>query len=230
MQKRRKSRRKKLLIWLCVDVFVAAVVIALLLHKPSRYNPVVPADPDPNSETVHPYLHRELWSKFYNGAQRQRPFEMVVLDDALNQAIGLLKWPQESSGVRLSAPEVLFTPGHLVLMGTATIEGADFVVTVEFAPQLNEQGDLNLAVEKVKVGAMNITPLARMMAKKMYRERLETMSVNTKDIRAKIAASIFNEEPFEPVFLVEDKWVRLKSFEITQGRLTAQFVPAPRSP
>jgi len=227
LEKRKKSRRKKLLIWLGVDLFVAALVALLLLHKPSGYNPAVPADPDPNGGQVDPYLHRDLSSKFYNGAQRQRPFEMVVLDKALNEAISRLKWPQESGGVTLSAPQVLFTPGRIVLMGTTAVEGADFVLTIELEPRMDDQGNLNLAVEKVKVGAMNVTPLAKMMAKRMYRERVESTPVDRQDLRTKIAASLFNDESFEPTLKVEDKWVRLKGFDLTDGQLTAQFIPAP---
>ena len=228
MEKRKKSRRRKLLlIWLGVDLFVALLVIVLLLHKPSRYHPAPPAEPDPNGRQVNPYLHRDLWSKFYNGAQRQRPFEMVVLDQALNEAIAQLKWPQETGGITFSAPQVLFTAGRIVLMGTTAVEGTEFVITLEFGPRLDEQGNLNLLVEKVKVGAMNVTPLAKMMAKKMYKERLESAPVDLEDLRTKIAASLFNEEPFGPVLKVEDKWVRLKSFELADGKLAAQFVPAP---
>lgn len=227
MEKRKKSRRKKLLIWLGVDLFVAAVVALLLLHKPSGYHPIAPAAPDPNGEQVSPYLYRDLSSKFYNDAQRQRPFEMVVLDKALNEAISRLKWPQETGGVALSSPQVLFTPGRIALMGTTAVEGADFVLTIELGPRLDDQGHLNLVVEKVKVGAMNVTPLAKMMAKRMYRERIESAPVDTEDLRTKIAASLLNEEPFEPTVKVEDKWVRLKGFDLTDGKLTARFIPAP---
>jgi hypothetical protein len=64
-----------------------------------------------------------------------------------------------------------------------------------------------------------------MMGKKMYRQRLEEGSVDLEDLRTKIAASLFNEEPFEPVFLIEDKRIRLTGFEITEGKLVARFVP-----
>jgi hypothetical protein len=227
METRKKSRRKKLLIWLAADLCVAALVAVLLLHKPSDYNPALPAATDPNGEQVDPYLYRDLSSKFYNDAQRQRPFEMVVLDKALNQAISRLKWPQETGGVTLSAPQVLFTPGHILLMGTTVLEGAEFVMTIELGPRLDDQGHLNLIVEKVKVGAMNVTLLAKMMAKRMYRERIESASVDMEDLRTKIAASLLNEDPFEPTVKVEDKWVRLKGFDLVDGKLTAQFVPAP---
>ena len=227
LEKRKKSGRRTLLLWLGVDLAVAAVVLVLFLHKPSRYNPIAPADPDPNGREVDAYLHRDLWSRFYNGAQQQRPFDMVVLDKALNQAIAQLKWPQESGGVTFSAPQVLFTSGRIVLMGTTAIEGAEFVVTIEFGPRMDDQGNLNLLVEKVKVGAMNVTPLAKLMAKRMYRERIESAPVDMQDLRTKIAASLFNEEPFAPILRVEDKWVRLKGFDLTDGKLTAQIIPAP---
>jgi hypothetical protein len=152
---------------------------------------------------------------------------MVVLDKALNQAIAQLHWPQMSGGVTLSAPQVFFAPGRIILMGTTQVEGADFVLTLEFGPRLDDHGHLNLLVEKVKVGAMNVTPLAKMMAKRMYKERIESANVDMQDLRTKIAASLFNEEPFEPIVKVEDKWVRLKGFDLTDGRLTARFDPAP---
>jgi hypothetical protein len=224
---RKTSRRRKLLIWLGIDLLVASLVILLLLHKPSRYHPLVPAGADPNVQQVHPYLHRDLWSRFYNNAQRQQPFEMVVLDRSLNQAIGQFKWPQEAAGVTLSAPEVVFAPGRIVLMGTATLEGAEFVLTLEFGPQVDDQGRLNLLVEKVKVGSMPVTLPVKIMAKRMYRDRIESAPVDMEDLRTKIAASLFNEEPFDPILKIEDKWVRLQGLDLTDGKLTARFVPAP---
>jgi hypothetical protein len=223
LEKRKKSRRRRLLIWLTLDLAVAAVVISLLVYRPSRYHPVVPA-PSPDGETVHPYLHRDLGSTFYNNAQKQRPFEVVVIDQSLNEAIAGKRW--QSEGVMLAAPQVFFVPGRVILMGTANVEGAGFIVTIELKPRLNEQGYLDLPVEKVKVGAMNITPLAKMMAKKMYQEQVQTSSIDMDNLGTKIAASLLNAQPFEPVVEVDDKWVRLKSLDITQGKLTAQFVPA----
>ena len=43
------------------------------------------------------------------------------------------------------------------------------------------------------------------------------------DWRTKIAASLLAEEPFEPVFPVEDKWIRLESFNIQQVRARRSF-------
>lgn len=224
---KKKSRRKKLIWWLAIDFTVAAVVLGLLLYKPFRYHPMVvaSASADPNGQAVHPYLHRDLGSKFYNEAQRQRPFEMVVLDKNLNEAIGQMSWPRHSEGVTLSRPEVLFIPGRIVLMGTADIEGAKFVITVELGPQLDEAGSLNLLVKKVKVGAMNITPLAKTVARKMFQERINEGWVDTEHLGTKIVASLLAQEAFDPIMDVDGKTVRLKHVDITQGKLTAQFVP-----
>jgi hypothetical protein len=227
LEKRKKSRRRRLLYWLAIDLAVAATVIGMLIYKPSRYHPVVPpASADANDPAAHPYLHRDLASTFYNNAQKQRPFEMAILDQSLNEAIARMKWPQQSEGVSLSAPEILFIPGRIVIMGTATVEKAKFIVTIELAPRMDDKGYLDLAVEKVKVGAMNVTPLAKMMGRKMYREQIDTGAVDMENLGTKIIASLLNGEPFDPVVEAEDKWVRLKSLDIAPGKLTAQFVPA----
>jgi len=227
VEKRKKSRRRKLFIWLLIDLAVAAALILLLLHKPAGYRPVMPpAGADPNEQRVPRYLTHELGNTLYNGAQKQQPFEMIVLENRLNEAVAQAGWLQESAGIRLSGPAIAFTPGRTVLMGTADVEGAGFVITVEIRPQMAEDGRLNLVLEKVKVGVMNLTPLARIMGRKMYRDRMAAGDVDTDDWRTKIAASLLNGEPFDPILPVEDKWVRLKGLDIIAGRLIAQFVPA----
>jgi hypothetical protein len=229
-ERKKKSRRRKLVIWLLIDLAVAALVLALLVYRPSRYQPVVSTlPPDPNGARVHPYFTHDLAPKLNNGAQFPRPFEVVVLDQRLNEAIAQESWYEDSGHVYLFAPQVLFTPERVILMGTASIEGAEFVVTFELAPQLSEDGRLNLLVEKVKVGAMNVTLPAKTIAKKKYRENLETGAFDTENIGTKIIASLLNEEPFDPVFDIGDKRVRLTGFTLTDGQLTAQFTPVPRS-
>jgi len=222
---KKKSRRRRLVYWLLIDLIVAASMVGLLLYKPSGYNPVRPAV-DPNGQPVHPYLYRDLASQFYNNAQGRRPFTMVVLDKSLNQAIAQAKWPQESAGIVFTAPQVVFGADGVVLMGTATVEGADFVVTIELDPQLDEKGFLNIRLRKFKVGAMNVTLPAKIIAHKMYKSRLEEMPSGSEDLRLKIVSSLLDDTPFDPVFEVEDKWVRLKGLSMKEGRLAADFVPA----
>jgi len=218
-------KRRRLLCWVLIDLAVAAIVFSLLLYKPSRYDPLGPPPADRQPGQVSPYL-TQLSSELYNGAQRGKPFELVVTEREINEAITSSNWPIESEGIWFSAPAVLFVPESIILMGTAVIRGAEFVVTVNLQPKVDPNGLLSLRVAKVKIGAMNITPLAKMIAKQMYADRLATTRVDTRDVRAKIAASLLNEEPFEPVFLVEDRRVRLDDVTITRGELILRLVPA----
>ncbi len=223
-QIRKKQRYKRLICWLLIDLAVAVTIFALLMYKPGRYDPLEGAAADHKQGQVSPYLTR-LSSQYYNGAQQRTAFELVVTEEEINQAITGSDWPVESEGIWFYAPAVLFTPGTIVLMGTADIKGAEFVVTIELEPKIDQQKLLNLQVAKIKIGAMNITPLARLIAKKMYADRLATAPADTEEWRAKIAAALLNDEPFDPVFPAEDKNVRLEKITVTQGKLTLRLAP-----
>lgn len=219
-RKKRKLKRRYLLL---ADLVIVIVLFVLLLHKPARYAPLTPVD----NKQVSSYLTHELITQLYNGAQRNEPFDLVVMQEGINDAVTRAKWPIESSGTMFYAPAVLFTADTVVLMGTAAIKGVEFVVTIVIEPKLDEKGLLNLQVTKVKVGAMNITLLARIVAKKMYQQRLTTTEVDTNDLGAQITASLLNDEPFEPVFTIEDKKVRAEKITITHGKVILRLVPAP---
>ena len=216
-----KSRLKKFGCWLLVDLIIAVIIFSLLLYKPGRYNPAVGPDGH-NPDQVSPYLTHELMPKINNNAQLGRPFEVVITQDGINEIVGELGWPMVSEGIMLYAPLVLFEPGSVVLMGTANLKSVESIV---LEPKIDEQGLLNLQVAKLKVGAMNITPLAKMVAKKMYAERLDTMRVDTDTLQAQIAASLLNDEPFEPVFKVDNRKVRIEEVTVHEEELIARLIP-----
>ncbi len=226
--KKRKKRKFKKRYWLLIDLAIAIVIFALLLHKPGRYKPPEYTD----DKLVSPYLTNILGPAIHNGAQREEPFDLVVTQKGINEIIAWSKWPKESEGVRFSAPVVFFAPESIELMGTANMKGADLVVTVVAKPRLDKEGLLNLHVAKVKIGAMNITPLARMIAKRMYAQRLATVPIDTEDLGAKIAGSLLNDEPFEPVFDIadifesENKKLRIEKITIQEEKLILRLVPA----
>jgi hypothetical protein len=221
----KKKKYKKLLYWLAVDSATAVVIFALLLYRPSRYNPIYAADADYNNKQVSPYLTHVLTPQLYNGAQLGEPFEVVVTQQGINEIVSRYTWPVESDGVMLYAPAILFVRGGIVFMGTADVKGVPFIITIELEPKVNENRLLNLQVTKVKVGAMNITPLAKMIAKKMYAQRFDTTLVDTEDWRTKIAASLLNEEPFDPIFDVEDKKVRVDKITVEDEKLILHLIP-----
>jgi len=223
----KKTRRTKLVMWLLIDLAVAAVVFGLLVYRPGRYDP---ADFDSygyESGQVSPYLTHELSPQVYNNSQLGKPFDLVVTQSGVNEIVAGLGWPKFSEGIMLYAPSVLFVPGSIVLMITANVKGVELIITIELEPKIDERKMINLHVAKVKVGAVNITPLARMMGKKMYAERLAVLTVDTGALQTKIVASLLNEEAFDPVFSVEDNKVRIEKITINKEKLTARLVPAP---
>ncbi|MHC4624404.1 MAG: hypothetical protein ACYS4W_10945, partial [Planctomycetota bacterium] len=198
--KARKKKRIRKLVWLFVDLGVAAVIVGLFLYKPGRYNPLEAI----NSKQVCPYLTHELTPQLYNGAQRGKAFDLVVTQKGINEIIAYSKWPKESGGASFSAPAVLFVPDSIVLMGTVELQGVEFVVTIELQAGFNEAGLMNLRASKVKVGAMNVTLAARIIGKRMYAQRVAAIPIDEEDFRAKIAASLFNDEAFEAVLNVKE--------------------------
>jgi hypothetical protein len=221
-----KSRFKKLAIWLLVDLAVLAILFAFLLYRPGRYKPTEHSSDNYRRGEVSPYLTNDLMPKIYNGAQRGEPFELIVTQDGLNDTINRLDWPVESEGVLLYNPAALIIQDTIVLMGTADAKGVEFIITIELEPEIDEQGLINLRVSKIKVGAMNITPLARMMAKKTYTQKVAAMPVDKSALRTKIVASLLNNEPFEPVFSIDDRKVRIDSITITEEKLLLLIVPS----
>ncbi len=224
MENRRKRRRRRLVIWLLIDLAVASIVLGLLFYRPGSYRPLNTAGFKEGQ--VSPYLTHELSPRFYNEAQKRNAFELVVTEAAINDIIARGDWPKESEGVMLYSPAALFVPGRAVLMGTADFRGVKFVITIEIEPRLDEDGLLNLDVTCFKVGAMNVTPLAKMIAKRMYTERLAEIDIDAEALQSKIAAALLNEEGFLPVFSAGDSKVRVERVELEKGRLVLYFVPA----
>ncbi len=224
--KKKKPRWRKLVRWLVVDLLVAAIFILLLLYRPGGYHPFGSLFDPNNDGRVNPYVSKELLPQFNNGIQARKPFRMTVLEKPLNEVVAQFMWPQEAGGVVVTKPQVTFEPNMVVLMGTATIEGADFIVTVELQPQFDEKGLLTINVEKVKVGAMNLTPVAKIFGKQKFEEQMARDDVDKEDIRTKIAASLFTGEPFDPVFEYDHKKVRVKNATVSKGQMDVEFAPA----
>jgi len=220
---------KRLAIWLLIDLTVAALVFILLLYRPGRYNPLSQAGFKQGQ--VSPYLTL-FHSAVYNGAQLGEPFDVALSEEGVNDIIargGLeWNWPLEHDGVMLYAPAAVLEPARFVLMGTANLKGIELVVTIELEAQINEKALLTLKVGKFKVGAMNITPIAKLMAKKMYADQVADATVDKQAWQTKIIASLLNEEPFDPVFhtLLDKKLrVRVDKLAIKKGKLTFRLIP-----
>ena len=223
-KKKRKRRRILLLVDLCVSLTVLAIVLILLFHRPAAYHPVKPS----GTNEVNTYWTIVLYPKIYNGAQEQKPFEVEISEEGINQLVADSGWPKFSEGAAISKPQVKFTPDGIVLMGTATVEGMDLIVTIKGKPAVDANGLLNLNIDAFKVGALNVTLLARIVARKMYSQQLTKSAVDPDEINTELISSLINNEPFEPVIPVEDKKIKIVAVFYEQGKLTIKFVGAGR--
>jgi hypothetical protein len=217
-----KKRRRKLIIWFAVDIAVAVIFFTLLLYTPGRYNPPRPAD---NNE-VSQYLTHELLADLYNNAQYDEPFEMVIEQAGINDAIARANWPVEFNEVLFKTPQVFFVSDAIIVMEPVELEGLEFVITARVSPVLDEQGLLHLKVEAMKVGAMNLTPIARIIGQKMYEHHMTMADINTSDLRACIAGALFAKTPFRPVLRIGRRKVQIERIDIEDSRLTVGFSPA----
>ncbi|MFA5252511.1 MAG: hypothetical protein WC454_08000 [Phycisphaerae bacterium] len=221
----KKARFKKRVYLLSVvSAVIAAIIVivfAMLLHKPAYYKPLDYA----HSREVSLYLTNELLPELYNGAQLQEPFDLVVTQSGINDIVARFDWPQEVGSVRISAPMVFFSTGSVVLMGTVVMDGTELVGTIVAEPALDVEGRLNLHVASVNIGAVDITPLARVLARGICQQRFTEVGIGVEDVQAQVAASLLDDKPFEPVFDVEDKKVRVEKITVEPKKLTIHLVP-----
>jgi len=228
--KKRLKRRYKLLIWLSADVIFAGIIIVLLLYKPPGYEPVdMRTQPEEGPRQFSRYL-TYLYSQMHNNAQKNETFEIDVLEAGINQAIASAKWPQRSENITFAQPKAEFNENGITVTGTANVEGIDLLVTVQGLLQMLEDGKLNVHIQSVKIGAMNITLLAKYIAKQMYKEKFGMMYAESTDPRVLIAASLMEDTPFDPIFEVNDKGVRLTQTTMVEDIVRLKFAPltAPR--
>jgi hypothetical protein len=222
-----KKKRRRKIIWLLIDLAVLFVFTGLLLYKPAQYQPVTII----SGRQVSKYLTHQLLPRVHNGAQQGQPFDVTVTQDGIQDIIAHSGWPKETAGASFSKPSVLFVPDSVLLMATVTLQGVELVVTIELKPRIDEQGLLHLYVAKVKVGAMNLTPLAKIVAKRMYQQRIQAIPIDPSDIRSKIVASLLDDRPFEPVLEIKsimggsDTKVQIQKLTVKDSELILRLLP-----
>ncbi|MHC4395359.1 MAG: hypothetical protein ACYS1A_06850 [Planctomycetota bacterium] len=222
--KTRKNPKLRKLYWSLAALTAALIIfILLLLYTPVGFDQPVPI----NDGKLSRYLTHELAPRFYNGAQRQQPFDLIITQAGLNDIIARCQWPKDFDTISISTPKLFFVPDNIVLMTTASFHGLKFIVTVTAAATIDEDGLLHLSLAKVKVGAVRMTFIARPLAKRIYKKNLGDMAMDPQNIWSQLAASLLAAQPFEPVLTAEDKKVRAEKITITPANLTVNFVPAP---
>jgi len=228
LQKRKKKKLKKF-IWLAADLAVLGILLALLFYKPAGYRPV---DIKPTKK-VSKYLTNVLYPEIYNRAQLGKPYDVTLTQKGANDIVAHSSWPKYAAGAIVSKPQVKFEPQRIVFRGTVTLKSMDFIVTIALKTSFTEKGLLNLNLAQIKVGALNVTPLAKIIAGRMYRKQTAGTEIDPENWGVKLTASLLQNEPFEPVLEVKDVFaegdtkVRIQNITIQNEKLIFHLIPLP---
>lgn len=224
--KNRKKKKFKSRYWIPVGLIAAVLILILLLvsHRPGVYRPALPTGDDKPSR----YLTHVLLPGLYNGAQLGEPFELVVTQEGINDIIAHSNWPVRVKEITFSGLQVVLSPGQVLMMATANVKDIHFVLTAELNPIIDENGLLTLHVAAVKIGTLNITALAKIIAGKIYSHRLGEAGANLEDLSVRITRSLINDEPFEAVFEFEDANLRIEKLDVLRQEIAVRLVPEAR--
>ncbi len=217
--KKRKFRKSRCF-WILGGLAVLILITCLLLFYKPAYS--IPPETIESTE-VSPYLTHILLPQFYNGMQRNEPFDMTITGSGINDIIVRSQWPQEINGLSFMPAKLFFARDNIVLVTTVDTGKAKFVITIIIQAMLDENGLLNLQIQKIKAGAVNITFLAKTIARKLY--QITTGKIDTSRMDEQIAASLLDGVPFEPVLEIDDKKVRIQKITVEQGDLKLSLIP-----
>jgi hypothetical protein len=204
-----------------LTIFVLALVATA--YKPGLYAPVRIAD----QNQVSPYLTHQLMPDIYNNSQLDEPFEVVITQQGLNDIVARTPQPIRLNNITLAEPQVVLTGEQVILMATVRARPIDFFVTIELNPTINERGLLNLHINNIKLGAVSITAVAKLIGDSVYSNWMTATGTEPNNVAAQICRSLLRDEPFEPVFEIRGKTLRLSRINVKAKSIVTQLSPVP---
>jgi hypothetical protein len=198
---------------------VLVVLLFLMFHKPRRYRPETPENPN----EVSTYLTHRLAPDLNNNIQLDKPFNMVIEEKGFNDIISRGIWPVDYGYVQVSSPAVEFRDDSILIMATVAFSSVPSVITAAFRPRLDEQGQLSLNLQYIKMGSVRITIFAKSLTQTIIAKQLQ--NVDDGQLRQVISNAILDNLPFEPVFGAYDRKIRLSSIEVHPGQARLTFKP-----
>jgi len=224
-----KRTRFRKYFWPAVALALSLLVllaVILTTYKPGCYVPVHVAD----ENRISTYLTHRLLPTIYNGAQRGEPFEVVITQDGLNDIIARLSQPMQLHSITLSDPQVFLTPQQITLMATARATPLDLVLTIEVNPVINQQGLLNLYINNITLGAVDITTVGTLIGDNAYSSWMSSTGTEPNNIAARICRSLLHDEPFKPTFEIDGKRLYVSQIEIMTKKIIVLLTPVPDQP
>lgn len=210
-------------------VFMLAVVLFLIIggifmcrFQPGAYQPPTPDDP----KEISPYLTHKLGPDFFNQVQLDEPFNLQVEQAGLNDILSRMPWPQPMGEAMFSRPVVIFAEQAVYLMGTLEYKGFSSVLTIRALPLMTAD-KLNLNIRSVHLGMLPVGAVVSKLAQKAIEDN--QASFEGEPQARQMAQAIIQNEPFDPVFAIRDKKVRVCQFALKPGMLTLTCVPLQQS-
>ena len=207
---------------IAIAVFLAVAIAIMFMRTPARYKPALPE----NADKVSPYLTNYLAPEIYNNVQLDAAFDLIITEEGLNDIIARNIWgPKMVSGVNFDNAAVVFENGTIYLMGKVNYRRFPVTMTIIATPRLDADGKLQINIETVRAGIVDITPFAMGRAEKILTDRVN--AAGDRSWLDDLSDALVKNAPVEPVFTVSahKKKVRLTAIEIQEGVLTLTLKP-----
>jgi uncharacterized protein YpmS len=221
-----KKPKVKAYFWIAIPLVLGLLAFVLVTHRPKNYAPLRIAD----QNQISVYLTHQLMPTIYNNSQLDAPFEVVITEEGLNDIIARWRQPMNFNNITFTDPQAILTQKQIVLMATARTRYANPVLTIRITPAIDYFGQLNIHVDSVSLGAAGVTTLAKSMGNKAFTDWLAFTGTEPNNIAAQVCRSLLNDEPFEPVFKVGDKSLRICKIKLEKKKITALLLPLSDAP
>jgi len=221
-----KKTKVKAYFWIAIPLVLVLLAFVLVTHRPKNYAPLRIADQD----QISVYLTHQLMPTIYNNSQLDAPFEVVITEEGLNDIIARWRQPVKFNNITFTDPQAILTQKQIVFMATARTRFANPVLTIRITPVIDYFGQLNIHVDSVSLGAAGVTTLAKSTGNKAFADWLSFTGTEPNNIAAQVCRSLLNDEPFEPVFKVGDKSLRICKIKLEKKKITALLLPLSDAP
>jgi len=221
-----RKPKVKAYFWIALPLVLVLLAFVLVTHRPKNYAPLRIAD----QNQISVYLSHYLMPTIYNNSQLDAPFEVVITEEGLNDIIARWRQPVKFNNITFSDPQAILTQKQIILMVTAKTRFTNPVLTIRMTPAINLFGQLNIHVDSVSLGAAGITTLTKSMGNKAFTDWLAFTGTEPNNIAAQVCRSLLNDEPFEPVFKVGDKSLRICKIKLEKKKITALLLPLSDTP
>lgn len=223
-KKRSRFRRYRLIIG-GVLILLSSFFLIMLFVKPADYDDEI--GPYPAYGTQSRYLTNEIMPAIYNNHQRGRPFEITITQTGANDILRHSDVPYMLANSGVTNPQIRMTNDKFVFMVSANAAGANVVVTFGLNAQIDEEGLMNISVDKLKFGSADISLFWPFIARQVLRqyEMPDVVPDEADYWPERITAAVLKQQSFEPILSFAGMEMRVEDIQISPGELTARLEP-----